>query len=391
MHTHSLMGVARLMRLAAGGTDLAALVNLAALHPDPPQMLMGLSFAFQLVGNREAAIGMQQKALDLERVYRLTAPDPAAIRLLALVRPGDLQDNTPLDFLLENSDVELIQLYVSEDLPLPAVVPEHDLLFVAIGESSGSRPLLEKLGKGLADWPKPVLNPPEGITALSRDRLYDLLSPIEGLHIPETLRMSRDEFSAMRDEFPVIARPLDSHAGADLEKLEAASDIGPYLSKVANETFYVAKYVDYRSPDGLYRKYRIAMIGGRPYPCHLAISGNWMVSYRNSGMDESEAKRAEEAEFMTNFAFGSRHRAALSGIAARIALDYFVMDCGETRDGRLLLFELDNRAYVHDMDPPALYPYKRPAMRRLFGGFRGMLGDLMERRRLAPSGHGVRP
>ena len=71
--------------------------------------------------------------------------------------------------------------------------------------------------------------------------------------------------------------------------------------------------------------------------------------------------------------FAKRHRAALSGLAERIGLDYFTVDCGETRNGSLLVFEADNTAIVHDMDPPDIFPYKVPQMRKVFDAFAEML------------------
>ena len=65
--------------------------------------------------------------------------------------------------------------------------------------------------------------------------------------------------------------------------------------------------------------------------------------------------------------------AALGAIVARISLDYFIVDCAETRDGRLLVFEADNTAIVHDMDPPEVFPYKSPQMRRIFDAFAAMI------------------
>ena len=53
--------------------------------------------------------------------------------------------------------------------------------------------------------------------------------------------------------------------------------------------------------------------------------------------------------------------------------------CAETRDGRLLVFEADAAAIVHLMDPPDLFPYKQPQMRRVFAAFEDLL-----RRRVAP-------
>ncbi|MGH7192503.1 MAG: ATP-grasp domain-containing protein, partial [Candidatus Saccharimonadales bacterium] len=66
----------------------------------------------------------------------------------------------------------------------------------------------------------------------------------------------------------------------------------------------------------------------------------------------------------------------LAAIAERIGIDYFAIDCGEAPDGRLLVFEADVAMIVHAMDPPALFPYKGPAMRRLFDAFAALLRRL---------------
>jgi hypothetical protein len=54
-------------------------------------------------------------------------------------------------------------------------------------------------------------------------------------------------------------------------------------------------------------------------------------------------------------------------------LDYYSIDCAETADGRLLLFEADAAAIIHMMDPPDLFPYKQTQMRRIFRAFEDML------------------
>ena len=43
------------------------------------------------------------------------------------------------------------------------------------------------------------------------------------------------------------------------------------------------------------------------------------------------------------------------------------------RDGSLLIFEADNTAVVHNMDPPTVFPYKPPQMRKIFEAFAAML------------------
>jgi hypothetical protein len=92
-------------------------------------------------------------------------------------------------------------------------------------------------------------------------------------------------------------------------------------------------------------------------------------------MADSAPKRLEEETFMRTFdiGFGRRHRTALAGLAARIGLDYFTIDCAQNKRGELLIFEADNTAVVHNMDSPMLYPYKPPQMRAIFEAFAAML------------------
>ncbi|MGH6970728.1 MAG: hypothetical protein ACREEQ_03885, partial [Caulobacteraceae bacterium] len=148
-----------------------------------------------------------------------------------------------------------------------------------------------------------------------------------------------------------------------------------YLGGRTEPTFYVSPFVDYSGPDGRFRKLRVAMVGGRPFLVHMAISDHWMVHYLNAGMDLDPAKRAEEAEAMATFetGFAARHGAALAAMHRAFGLDYFALDCAEDREGRLLLFEADTAMIVHDMDPPDLYPYKPPAMRKLFAAFQALV------------------
>ena len=92
-------------------------------------------------------------------------------------------------------------------------------------------------------------------------------------------------------------------------------------------------------------------------------------------MTASAGKRAEENRFMRDFdsGFALRHREALRLVAERLALDYVVIDCAETPDGKLLVFEADNRGWVHATDPVDIFRYKQAPMRKVFAAFRSML------------------
>lgn len=380
--TQFIPSMAALARVPVAG--LPALIAQMLAGPADANLYMSQSRLFALVGNQDFALEMQARALEMSAVYRVMGAGKPAIRLLALMSAGDQSVNMPTDYLVEHSDIELTLLYIAPDLPLPADIPEHDVAIVALGESDNSRPVLQMIDRLTANWPVPVLNHAKHLLRCSRDEVYRQLKDIPGLLIPPTLRISlQDLLQAGATEYPITVRPLVSQGGHGLARISHAAELADYLNGSDDEELYVSRFIDYRSADGLYRKARIVLIDKAPYICHLAISSNWIVHYGSAGMNDCEAKREEEARFMRDFdgAFAQRHQQALRSIADRLQLDYVVIDCAETPDGNLLLFEADNRGWVHATDPPDLFPYKQVPMNRVFAAFRKMLIGAMNTQR----------
>lgn len=388
-----IIGLAAIARLGFSGANLQplwqSLAKRATSDPNDVGALLDLSIVELIVGRRDNRLSFQAQALATQRLYRLNAASEAArpLRLLAFMVPGDFMANTPIEFLLEDGSVQLDILYLLPDAPLPAVIPEHDIAFVAIAESETNRPLLAAMEKIAESWPVPIINAAPLIARLTRDGAYRLLNDVEGLHMPANVRLDRAQLSEVASaaqrldsllphaSFPIIIRPLGSHGGDGLEKLTGPVDLKTYLDRRTERDFYVAPFIDYRSADGLYRKYRIALIDGRAYGCHLAISRHWMVHYLNADMPDNAVNRADESRFLLEFdkEFGLRHSGALKAIAARTGLDYALIDCGETADGKLLLFEIGTAMIVHAMDPADVFPYKKTAMAKVFAAFTDML------------------
>ena len=393
-HGEQFLGLAPLARMAFAGADLgtvkARLLQRLAHDENDANALMDLSIVLQLMGQRELGLSMQALALDIQQLYRIRcSADSAGIHLLAILCPGDLAENNALEFLVEGSDITLDLLYVAPGIPFPATLPDHDLAMVAVCETDRNRPLLQLMESLVQSWPRPVLCAPDRIARLSRDGLCRLLESGPGLVVPVTARIDRQTLERVgRSElavtalvndgaFPIIVRPVDSQKGHGLMKLDNPGAIVDYLRTRPENAFYVAPFVEYRGPDGQFRKYRIVLIDERPYACHVAISDSWVVHYINAGMVESVAKRAEEARFFATFDddFARRHHPVLLSIAKRLELEYVGIDCGETPDGALLIFEADSGMTVHSMDPVDIFPYKKPQMRKVFRAFRQMLMD----------------
>ena len=345
---------------------------------------LDLSLIAQLLGDKQLGLNVQHDVLLSHQLYRLPcASSNPRLRVLALAAATDMGSNTPIEFLLEDSDIELMVLYVVGSAGLPAPLPDHDIAIVVASDSDDCRDALQEIGAVAPRWPRALLNPPQRVGNLDRDKLYRLLDGIEGLTIPATIAAAREqlaEAAALAEiasglAFPVIVRPRGSHAGVGLAKIDDASAMRRYLDESEAREFFVSPFVDYSSADGLYRKYRVVFVDGKPYACHMAIADRWDIWYLNAGMSGDANKRLEEATFMSTFdiGFGRRHRTALEAMAARLGLDYFLVDCAETKHGALLIFEADNTAVVHNMDPPGIFPYKPPQMRKIFDAFAAML------------------
>lgn len=390
---HTVLGLAALMRRFLAGEDLTPLaqhlLDTATTDAAASGAMLDAAIVMQFYGNTALALELQREALRECRHYCIPAAQPVTLRLLALVVPGELMANVPLECLLEQTDIELHLYYVTaKDALTLAALPPHDLLFVAIGESSVNQPVLAAWQARLAQWSVPVLNLPQHIVQTARDTAAQHLREVPGVVMPPTWRLERTVLAQLAAgvtpaacqlpelTFPLLVRPIDSHAGHALTLTPDAAALAAQLPTLPGTHFFSAPFIDYRSADGLFRKYRVVLIGGQPFGVHLGISAHWMIHYLNAGMAEDAAKRAEEAAFLGNFAdFAQRHDTALRAIHERMELDYLGIDCAEMADGRLLIFEVDPAMVIHAFDPIALYPYKQPAMQRIFAAFRTLLLD----------------
>ena len=198
---------------------------------------------------------------------------------------------------------------------MPVPLPDHDIAIVVASDSEDCRDALRKIDRA-PRWPRPLLNPPHLVGNLDRDKLHRLLAGIEGLDIPATVCVTRAQLSDLSPSvatpfdiaadlaFPVIVRPRGSHAGVGLAKIDDRAAMARYLARAAEPEFFISRFVDYANDDGLFRKFRIVFVDGRPYACHMAIADRWDIWYLNAGMSVSATKRLEEADLHADI----RHR-----------------------------------------------------------------------------------
>ena len=175
------LGIAHLTRLAFSGANLTEIASELLIdcsrNPANAGALMDLSIIEQLKGNMKAGLDYQLSAFHTCQMFRTGSPKHTRLRLLVLAAPIHMGGNTPIEFLVEQSDIEVITLYVIPGMQLPDPLPDHDLTFIAApGDSGITLQFLNEIHRITPNWPTPVLNRPENITRLERDIISELLN-----------------------------------------------------------------------------------------------------------------------------------------------------------------------------------------------------------------------
>lgn len=353
---------------------------LDALTAEPDNVAANLALyeLAQVAGRREDALAFQLRALERQQLFSAIAPQERR-RVLVLLRPGDWQANIPVDFLFDAQTTTVHKFFLlgRDSLAAAARLPACDVIFNAIGEADDALESLEIASAIVERLGLPAINDPARVLNTNRVALVDVLRGIESCVTPSVTRVTREDVAAHRlpIEAPLLVRPVGSHAGHDLAKIDALAELDAYLESARAEFFYVSPFVEYRQPDGFYRKYRIICVDGEPHAYHLAISPNWMIHYYNAPMAEQAWMRAEEERYLADFpsVFGPPLQRALREIARAIGLDYFGIDCSIDPAGNLLVFEADPAMIVHMQDPVELFGYKRLYVPQIFASLERLL------------------
>ena len=339
-------------------------VNIDPGHLPSHQALYELE---QILGDIPAALVHQNVVLAQQQLFSSIAPNERR-RVLALYAPGAWLANAPVELVFDPETTTLHKLYlVSQEQVDGLVLPEVDAIFVAMGESETARAALALAGLVVCASKLPTINQPDHVLRTDRVCVAALLADIPGCVVSSARRVTRAAIAGAI-AFPAIVRPLDSHAGHGLAKIENDVELGAYLAQNGDDDFYVAPFIDYLSPDGQYRKYRLVAVDGDVLPFHMAISDDWMVHFYTSIMRDHQWARDEERAFLADWhtLFGSELRETISRVVETIGLEYLGIDCAIDRKGRLVVFEVDPAVIIHTLDSRELFPYKHEYVPRIF-------------------------
>jgi len=264
-------------------------------------------------------------------------------------------------------------------------LPRYDVVFNAIADPDCAAAKLDALQRFARAAPAPLLNPPDRIARSARPLAAKLFSAIDGLIAPKTAHLTSADLALLgarktlereRLRWPLLIRPVGSHGGEGLVLIREPESLDLlWRAGGGGCDVYATEFHDFRSADGLYRKYRIFFVDRRPYPYHLAIADHWLVHYDKSGTSSHPSRLAEERRFLADpeAALGKRAFAAIREIGGRLDLDFAGVDFALTRDGRVLLFEANATMLAHAEAPESALAHKNVHVNQILEAFWSML------------------
>lgn len=219
----------------------------------------------------------------------------------------------------------------------------------------------------------PIVNPP----SITSDGVKSCSLPIiggTGVRVARAipLRSAKARKTLLEQmQPPLIIREDLTHGGGRNDLIEQPEQ----LRRVDWSQFecpVALEFIDVRSPDGLYRKYRYVLFGGRGIPRHLILSRDWFVHAEKR--IEGKDALAEELEYLNR---DDPHHEALDRARRALRLDIVAFDYSIDRDGRLVVWEPNPTPTLwapFNEDPR--FDYQRPQMDRIY---RELTAYLLER------------
>jgi glutathione synthase/RimK-type ligase-like ATP-grasp enzyme len=263
-------------------------------------------------------------------------------------------------------------------------VARPDLIFNCITDADSSSRALKLAMQVIRQHPVPVINRPVHVLNTRRDDVAASLAGISGLVVPATVRIRpsshRDILNALEQgpvRYPAIVRHVGTHGGSTMLLLRSPDD-APLLEQIACDgtEYYLISFVDFRDPDGLYRKTRLVVVGDRVFARHQLASTHWNVhaSARGEMAEQPHLVEAEE-QFLQTFGSTAFPPLAerLAAIRQHLKLDYFSIDCSLRANGDLLLFEANASGNALRQPDSDTFSYLRHPVQQLRAAVTHML------------------
>lgn len=369
-----------------GRTDEAVAHYERALSLDPTAASAhhGLASILSERGDETAAaaqrrLGFAHRPITYSRY--IGERDPVRVLLLGVDGQGNVPTNGFFDDRTFQTASLIVDFYDTEmDLP------PHDVVFNAIGDADRCALVLAGTNAILARTNAPVINHPSAVLATGRaanaERLGHLPDVVTARFamFPRWLLERTDPTAALSASgfsWPLLLRVPGYHTGEHFVKVDEPDKIAAALAELPGTAVIAIEYLDTRSDDGNFRKYRMIAVDGELYPLHAAVSKDWKVHYFSADMEQNAGHRAEDAAFLQDprGVLGSRAFAALRHVVATLSLEYGGIDFALDKSGRLVVFEANATMIVPQPPADARWDYRRKPVRRILSAVERMLLD----------------
>jgi tetratricopeptide (TPR) repeat protein len=332
--------------------------------------------ALQSLGRTEEALVAFRQALEHGPVLTYALKRKPKFSVLLLLAPGAY--NTPYEYLVqqEDYDVKLVLLVPGFEHDVALLRSCGDVVVNLISDADRDRPILPAAAALIDGLAKPVINHPVSVMATDREGIATLLSEIPGCRVANTRRHAGTAMllaDARLPPLPFLARRAGFHNGDEFVAVERDVELQSFVARDLTADYYVIEYLDYRSADGFFRKYRFFFVDDAILPYHLAIGSDWKVHHVKTDMASHDWMKQEEEAFLRDPArvFNPNQMATLRAIRSAVGLEFFGVDCAIDREGKVVVFEANATMLVHDNNPA--FPYRNGYVRRIKSAFNDML------------------
>jgi Tfp pilus assembly protein PilF/glutathione synthase/RimK-type ligase-like ATP-grasp enzyme len=356
----------------------------AALTIDPGYRAAhaGLAYVMEKLGDADRAALYRTKAFSGQCMVSLPyrgPQQPIKVLLLQATTTG----NVPTHRFLTNLLFERI-LVATEFYEPGMALPQHHVVFNAVGEADTSAQALRGAQAVLAHTKMPVINPPSAVQGTSRRAIAERLAAVPDVVTAKTVAMARERLlagdaaetlAAEGFVFPLLLRTPGFHGGQHFVRVETIAALAGAVEELPGEELLVIEYLDARGKDGRSRKYRVMLIDGQLYPLHVAISHDWKIHYFSADMAESAENRAEDEAFLADMpgVLGEAAVGALRQVQELLGLDYGGIDFGLNERGEVLIFEANSTMTVVVPDRDPRWDYRRPVVHGIYEALLRML------------------
>ncbi len=350
-----------------------------AIEPNP-KAHEGMSLVLERLGDVEGARAHRPTVVREPSLLEAFSHsgDPVKVLLVESVIGGNLFAHD----LLRSPAFDVRQVfieYLEPNMPLP----EHDVVWNAIGDVERCAALLDVAPTIFARSDRTVLNRPENVRLTSRDGNAQRFASVPDVVTPRAYLIPRTRLVASGADivrelglsYPILLRSPGFHTGEYFVRIETENDLAAAVAELPGRDLLLIEFLDVRNDDGKVRKYRVVIVAGKLYPLHAAVAEQWKVHYFTADMTENAAHRDEDAAFLANFgkAIGARAVSALERVRDVLGLDYGGIDFGIDRQGRVLVFEANATMIVPEPEKEERWRYRLPAVQRIYDAVRRML------------------